>query len=572
VRKEAGGVWYVASELLDRLSDSPLFEWLARRELDGLSPELAAQARLLALLAPEFATEEVAGVLQAMERDLADTFPLDAHIGLERLCQAGLLELRRPGRYAFETEIMRDTVAKMVGAPLATRIHRAALAYYRAADMPGPLRLPRLAWHAAAAGERGEASTTYLALAESARLGHVYLEADVLYTRALAQLDAGDSRRRMQALKGRGITRYRLVRHDDALADLAQARALAEEGSDRLTQADVMLEESTALDFVLEWRRSRELAERVRALVPPPAPAALEARILMALGRSLHRFNQDQEAAVQLRAAARLGREAGDEGYEVQVAANSLLGFLLPFIGILDEAEERLQVAAALCEEKGDEMHLAGILGNRACLWIARNDRERFLEDSARVLAYCRRMGNALIERNINFNNAYFMYWRGEHDAALPFAHRMAAIDRTLIQGGFRPDAWVLLARILWARGDRDQSLALVERVERHQDEARAAAKSELLLLPNDVVLLGVTQLLLRGGDGAQWQALIGRAREVAQGQELIEVLELAGLAAAGRDDAGEARRCWLEALEVGRRIPSLMAGRIAQRLAALER
>ena len=31
VREQAGGVWSVASEVLDRMSDSPLFEWLARR-------------------------------------------------------------------------------------------------------------------------------------------------------------------------------------------------------------------------------------------------------------------------------------------------------------------------------------------------------------------------------------------------------------------------------------------------------------------------------------------------------------------------------------------------------------
>ena len=34
IRREVGGVWVVASDVIDRLSDSPLTEWLASRELD----------------------------------------------------------------------------------------------------------------------------------------------------------------------------------------------------------------------------------------------------------------------------------------------------------------------------------------------------------------------------------------------------------------------------------------------------------------------------------------------------------------------------------------------------------
>jgi len=61
--------------------------------------------------------------------------------------------------------------------------------------------------------------------------------------------------------------RYRLGRHDGSLADLAQARELAVQGGDAIAQADVMLDEAMALDWLFEWRRSRELAERARDLV-----------------------------------------------------------------------------------------------------------------------------------------------------------------------------------------------------------------------------------------------------------------------------------------------------------------
>ena len=58
------------------------------------------------------------------------------------------------------------------------------------------------------------------------------------------------------------------------------------------------------------------------------------------------------------------------------------------------------------------------------------------------------------------------------------------------------------------------------------------------------------------------------RAREVAQGQELIEVLEYAGLAALERGDRPAAARWWQEALAVD--IPNVFAERIAGRLQGL--
>ena len=143
--------------------------------------------------------------------------------------------------------------------------------------------------------------------------------------------------------------------------------------------------------------------------------------------------------------------------------------------------------------------------------------------------------------------------------------------ERHFRQGGFRPDGAVLLARILWALGDEDRARALVDDVEHQQAAARAAGKDELLLLPNDDMLLAMAALLVRQADGVAWEALMPRAREVAQGQELIEVLEAAGLAAVRRGDRDAARRWWQEAVDTARRIPTIMAERIGARLAGLD-
>src|SRR5204862_228530 len=84
----------------------------------------------------------------------------------------------------------------------------------------------------------------------------------------------------------------------------------------------------------------------------------------------------------------------------------------------------------------------------------------------------------------------------------------------------------------------------------------------------NDEMLLDMSFLLLHGGDAAAWEQMIERARTVAQGQELIEVLELAGIAALRRNDRSVATRWWVEALEAGKRIPNVMSDRIRRRLA----
>jgi hypothetical protein len=83
-------------------------------------------------------------------------------------------------------------------------------------------------------------------------------------------------------------------------------------------------------------------------------------------------------------------------------------------------------------------------------------------------------------------------------------------------------------------------------------------------------MLLDMITLVLAPENAAQWEALMDRARSVAQGQELIEALEVAGVAALARADGDAARRWWREALQAGERIPNVMSGRIQQRLAAL--
>src|SRR5207237_6905804 len=180
VRKRMrGDSWFLATDELEKLPDSPLIEWLAEREVGALPRELASHARLTALLGAEFAAEEVEGVVAEVDAEgLGSEFPLDAQVANRRLATLGVLVMTRAGSFRFRHALVRDAVARSVHASRREQMHRAAARFYRTTRaLPDIRRLPLLARHAAEAGLRGEAAALYLQLAEEARERHSYLDA-----------------------------------------------------------------------------------------------------------------------------------------------------------------------------------------------------------------------------------------------------------------------------------------------------------------------------------------------------------------------------------------------------------
>ena len=469
---------------------------------------LAAHARLLSVLEHEIAREEVAGVLAAMERDLADLFPLDAQVGTLRLEQVGLLARRRNGRFVFRNEMMREAVARTVAEALGARVHAAALAYHRTADLPDATRLPRLAWHAAAVGERREAAAAYLDLADAARQRHAYLDADLLYSRALDQLDEGDEGGRLRASQGRGIMRYRLARHDDSRADLARARELALRGSDRALQVEVLLDEAMALDWLFEWQRSRELAEQARAAGGGARPAPGGAAGPRAAG------------AGPLGPPVQPGRRGGalpcarPPGWPSRPATpdtrcrwwRTAAGLPAPLHGRARRGRDAPGPGPAPVRGEGRRASPGGGL-EQPLLPLDRTQRSRPVpggqppragpraaHGQRQLRAACQPQRRLLL----------LLAGRARHRPALrPPAHR----DRRA----------PLLARGLPARrlgaagphpvgacGSGPRRSALVDEVHRQQAQARARGAEDVLLLPNDQVLLDMATLLVKGGDGAR--------------------------------------------------------------------
>src|SRR5262249_35470167 len=156
------------------------------------------------------------------------------------------------------------------------------------------------------------------------------------YSTALSLLPAPDAVRRLATLHGRGGARYRLARYEDAFADFAEARKLAQQGGDRLAEADILLEASTPLDWTADFVRSRELVDEAEALAGPAAEDALRARIVLGKGRALHRADQRPEAVDALEAAAALAERVGDPDYETLIIALVMLEYMLPFVNRIE--------------------------------------------------------------------------------------------------------------------------------------------------------------------------------------------------------------------------------------------
>ncbi|WP_437589570.1 serine/threonine-protein kinase [Sorangium sp. So ce1000] len=599
-RHPRGDAWYLATDELDRLPDMPLLDWLALGEIDALPPALQAHARLIALLGPDVAVAEVAGVLHRLdEHGEADDLPLDAAVAVKRLIAAGLLVQDRRGRIGFRHALVREAVGRGAPEPLRRRVHLAAFKLHRdaASDEDGARDAPHIkderlipfAYHAAQAGLGEVAEIAYLTLAERARARHAYLDAETLYSRALEQpieptgpgggppsrrAPGGARPDRAAAHRGRGLMRYRLGRYHDALADFASARAIARARGDIAAQIDILLDEATALDWMEEFKSSEERVEEAGVLADEiTLSPALVARLALGAGRTLHRFSQEEEAAAALERAASAAAALGDEGYETLVISLLMLGFVLQGLGRLDEAEDALGRAIALCEAHHDTLHLCSVTNNRALLWACRGDKARMIADLERVLALARDLGQGALERVGEYNLGEYLYLMDDLEAARPHIDRALEIERRRLCGACRPVALLLKVRFLFYCGEQAEARALFERMCEMQERARMEGRADELMVPSEEVFCAMLDLATQDGgaaDDAAWDALVDRSAQSSVGQEHIEVLEICAVTALRRGRLAAARSALSAALEAAERIPNVMGDRLRRHAAAL--
>ncbi|WP_437899542.1 serine/threonine-protein kinase [Sorangium sp. So ce124] len=501
----------LATAELERLPPSPAWQWFAARQIEALPPELAACARLCAVLGFEVSEDVAASVQRAFEREgeregaAAYVDHVDVPSALRALVARGLLVPRgahdaapREGAlcgdasYAFRSALLQEAIYALLPEEERAAMHRHALAVWelRAEARPrAPELLEPIARHAAAAGARARAAHAYLLLGDLQRDRHNNAVAEGHYASALLWADGDDQRQRYLALLGRARVRYRVLRTGEALDDLRSAGALARTMKDPRMIAEALLEEATALDWAGSWEESAARVEEVIPLLDVRegrADAALAARFEVAAGRSAFRKGNLDDALERLTQGVERVREAE---HDTHVTGLTLLACVLARSGQLEEAERRFEDAVRSCEERGDRGHLCAALVRRAELWPALDAPDRAMADLRRAVQLAREEASALAERDATIKLAELLYLWGHEDEALPLVRHARSLDEQLKDKPAYRSA-LLLARI---HAMRDE----------HADASRQlrwlrAQGTVADLPPYAQALLGVMQLAVK--------------------------------------------------------------------------
>lgn len=523
----------VLDRVLDRVPGSHLYRWLADHTFADLPAPLLAHAELVALLGGDVTARDLREVIAELDRaGGGDRFPLDAERGLELLRDAGVL-VRAGEAYRFRLALLAD-LREAVAPAHARAVHGAAFAACaRRGDLAPDVRLAREALHAYSAGRHELAAPRYLELGRLALSRHRYADAELAMTRALADEAAAAAIDRGAARWQRGIARYRMGRHDAAGADFEAARALARAGGDRAREAAILLDEAMSLDWAVEHRAASRCVEAAAALVDGAAGARLRAYLAMSAARSHIRANREADAIAPLEEAIELAAPLGDDAYEILVVSLLQSAPILATLGRHEEARREFDRVLALTEAAGDRLHHCAALANRLWRPFATPDVASLRGDHARVLAIAGELGHFILEFTGEVNFAGALHHLGHRELALEHARRAVELERTRLGDAARPEAALLLARILAARGDRRAEVAaVIAAIEAHQGTARAMQRAEALLTPADQALLDGVRLAAGLAHEPPHAAVLARGRAHLPRHELAELEAL--LAAPG--------------------------------------
>ena len=471
----------IAADHLAHLSTVPIAERNARAELAALSEPLRRLAVLCAVLGDQVRPAE----LDAAQRRIGGDW-IDPGVGVRRLIAAGIL-IPAGNTARFRHPVARAAIEGAAPAGEAAGFHRAQLALVEEAG-----DLARIALHAAGAGEPARAGRAHLELADQARRRHAYVDAELEYSAALARLDGDEDR--MRALGGRASVRYQIHRLDDALADATAARQLAESLGDTHEVVELLLLEAMILDWMFDLETSAARTAQARELAA--GMEDVEPALLAAEGRNAYR-RQDLDDAVDL-----LSRAAAIGDYQTRITALLILAPTLAFLDRTAESEERFEQAIVLCEEVGDDLHLAIALSNRTALWSRLGRMDRAGDDLRRAVQLGRRIGNALVERTASHNLAEQLYWQGDLEEALPLALRARDLHQRFIGEDELPDSALLVARVRAARGDLEEARAEL-----------AGLPRTGALAPINQVLVRLLEVVLRPSTPADWDALAAQVQ-----------------------------------------------------------
>jgi tetratricopeptide (TPR) repeat protein len=240
-------------------------------------------------------------------------------------------------------------------------------------------------------------------------------------------------------------------------------------------------------------------------------------------------------------------------------------------LGQLDAAETYFERAIAAIQEHADLQHLGVAYLNRATLWNAHQNIEKYLADSRRSAQLAKELGEPLFEVNATYNTAEAAYWNEDMDAAKRHAQHAIELARQL-WGEAKLDTFELLfARIALYQEDLETTRSLLARVQMRLAEARKNGADDVEFTPADDTLLEMVDLASRNtwSDDC-WEAAARRAESIIlQPQEEVEFIEGWARAAQRAGMIDRSKQLLQQAMEVSRRKPNLLSRRIERQLAA---
>jgi len=511
IRTRPNGEHFLDTTALDALPPSALGPWLAVRELAGHRAELVALARVCAVLGDEFGRDEIAAVVDLVDRRGGATTTVDVDVGIAELASARTLVASGAG-WAFRQPLLQEGVYATTNEDERRAVHQAALELWSARDRRDPVVAARIARHAEVLGELRLAARAFATLGELAHAAHRPLEALIAWSGAVRNLDVRDLQR-ARALLGRARAGYRLQRARDALADLDAALAIAITQGDARLEVEVLLEQATALDWSDDFTGSAAVAERAVARYRDAGVAGLDAELALALARIVFRQGKLLEAVPLLDEVVELARREARP--ETETIALVMLSPMLALTKQFTRAEAVFRELIELCERLDDRFHLGAAYANRIVLWTNLGLLERAEADLRTVIQLARETGHATLERIATHNLAEHQLFHGAVDEALRLARRSLSLQHGHGEGATEHDQ-LLLARVLAARGEATEARQLVGHI------------AAVDLGEDNAIVVAILRCFLDDAPPAQWQPWLERARQRLNEDFQLEVARLA--------------------------------------------
>lgn len=314
---------------------------------------------------------------------------------IEAACKARLLVEAGEDAYAFANDLIREVIARELGAARRAAVHRRVAEALEA--QAGAPPVDELAYHYSHAGAPEKAATYFERAGMRAAGMGAHASAEGYFAALVDRREAlGQALAAAQAREWLGAARTALAQYDRALVDLeaaAQAYGSAGDGESAARVAvligQVHADHGTAAEGAARLRPVLAAAEAQQ--YSPRVRAALNDM----LAQLLHLAGHYTEQLTVAERAAELARVADDAPLLAQVEMRR--GNALRMLGRMTEAAHVLEDIVRLAEEAGEARTLAFALDNVSVVYLLRGELERSDQCVERALALAERLGDPLV-------------------------------------------------------------------------------------------------------------------------------------------------------------------------------